>query len=477
MRREDVLQASGSPGDAGVNTGTTSKTTSETGGDSSSDGGHLPSNEPRTKAALTREEREAKYNEARLRIFGDAKESEPYENGSDEKDVSRSSSTSGKKKGRKQRSYNDDDFEARSQYNAYYPSPLGMGGYPGEAAYYGAYQGLAPTSPLAAAPQNYSPQSYSANAFPNLGQADLSSHMLLPSQSFSSGVVNGGAVAFTAAQQPGYDLSAEFQRGMQSFQSSTMTPQGFTGLPPQPANMFTDNFALPPQPMSQPFVPVSGVTSYQYPQSHMAISNFSGHRQSSGSTRLQSPQHFPQIPGYGHPNQPPHRNHYPHLGTFGRPQFNPQSQAFVPTGQSYQPAAQPAYATPLVFNGGAHGQRTSPSHRQMLSNSSGPIFESSRVSQSPVSVPRTSAAGPSHPLPQPVVASTPNQSSIAKWGTPAHLPPKPPPPASMQPSAIEAQRVMSSFPHPAFGHYPPVGNPNPPMSHGATGIPNGRNMG
>jgi len=54
-----------------------------------------------------------------------------------------------------------------------------------------------------------------------------------------------------------------------------------------------------------------------------------------------------------------------------------------------------------------------------------------------------------HPLPQP-----PNPaSSIAKWGTPAHLPPKPPPPKDMNPQKfIEINRGLP--PHAAIPGLP-----------------------
>jgi hypothetical protein len=78
------------------------------------------------KAALTREEREAKYKEARERIFKDFEEGVDTEAESTvdkETDVSRASSAAGKKKtGKRQRTPKDDSFEARSQFAAFYPS-------------------------------------------------------------------------------------------------------------------------------------------------------------------------------------------------------------------------------------------------------------------------------------------------------------------------------------------------------------------
>lgn len=76
------------------------------------------------KSTMTREEREAKYKETRERIF---KGFEDVDNndvtGANEalNEASRSSSANEKKKTKKHRN-NDDGFEARSKFNAYYPT-------------------------------------------------------------------------------------------------------------------------------------------------------------------------------------------------------------------------------------------------------------------------------------------------------------------------------------------------------------------
>ena len=93
-----------------------SKATSEVGG---SDGGDKNDSGSKTKdkSALTREEREARYREARQRIFGHAEvdESDSPEAviAAEEANASRSSSASGKKKSKKRKD-DDDDFQPRS---------------------------------------------------------------------------------------------------------------------------------------------------------------------------------------------------------------------------------------------------------------------------------------------------------------------------------------------------------------------------
>jgi hypothetical protein len=115
MRRGDETK---SGTNTTANSENPSKATSEADG---SDGGNDGGGKSKDKSAMTREEREARYREARQRIFGNTQSDETdleVATSTEEKDASRSSSTSGKKKNKKQRNLDDDDgFEARSRYN------------------------------------------------------------------------------------------------------------------------------------------------------------------------------------------------------------------------------------------------------------------------------------------------------------------------------------------------------------------------
>ena len=96
-----------------------SKAGSETGDESQRGTGvasPTDSNLAKDKSAMTREEREAKYNETRERIFGP--KSENADSNEAVNEVSRTSSRNEKKK--KKHKNNDDGFEARSQFNAFY---------------------------------------------------------------------------------------------------------------------------------------------------------------------------------------------------------------------------------------------------------------------------------------------------------------------------------------------------------------------
>lgn len=161
---------------------------------------------------------------------------------------------------------------------------------------------------------------------------------------------------------------------------------------------------------------------------------------------------FPTSPYNGKPN----RNQHPLPGSFNRQQFNPQSQAFVPGGRNmpYQMQVNMAAMQPQTMSGYGNFQmpqgnpmssqlpRLSPpsAHPQTFGSprsmqNSNPISvkpNNSGASLAPqIASSQTTSAGP--PPSQPSSTSIPVQSSIAKWGTPSHLPAKPPPPAQPQP--------------------------------------------
>ncbi|EDN04085.1 predicted protein [Histoplasma mississippiense (nom. inval.)] len=127
-----IMRRSGQPGERVSGAGSTapssaapSKATSEAGGTNEEGFGSSAGATPaKDRATLSREEREAKYQEARERIFRDfpeSKVSDHSNSGDQSANVSRSNSGNGKRKGHKQRTPHDDSFEARSQFNAYYP--------------------------------------------------------------------------------------------------------------------------------------------------------------------------------------------------------------------------------------------------------------------------------------------------------------------------------------------------------------------
>lgn len=452
MRRDD--------GKSGTNTTANSqnpsKTTSEMGGSEGSNDG----TDGKEKGALTREEREARYREARKRIFGEKSEENETAEGTgsgeenDKKDISRSSSASGKKKAvRKQRNYDDDDFQARSHFNAYYPQQYPVPGYQGDSVvYYNGFPGPAPNAQytgmnVAASP----PPSYSA-PYPTMMSPDMQSQSQYGWNHQQYPPPNNSMMYPGCGQgQNGYDLSADFQRGMSSFQNAGMASQ----VTPKMANPqmapYQDNYQHPqhaPMTSGWPQAP-------QQPSYPMAPT--------SGNRPMSAP-HQPPMPGpYPYPYPPngyngkPNRNQHPVPGSYTRPQFNPATQSFIPHGvpsyMGHGPPQMPGYG---VFQGPNQNSINAQMPRQSPSANSTPSFGSPQSMQG-------NSAGSSMNR----IASQPGeqsglQNSIAKYGTPSHLPPKPPAPAPVQQSVPKfALPSMTRVPSNMSNGMVSNGQPNP----------------
>ena len=437
-----------------------SKTTSEAGGGSGSENGN--DGENKEKSALTREQREARYREARQRIFGNSEgqDGESTDAGatSEEKDISRSSSASGKKKTKKQRNYDDDGFEARSRYTSYYPPqfPVGYNG-DGSAMFYGAYQAPVNAQYPGMAPNVSPPPSF--NGYAVMLPQDQQAYGW-PSAQYQP---SNGAMGYTpyGTVPNGYDLSADFQRGMQSFQSAGMPTQ----VTPK---MSSPQIATYPEPYQQPNMPMNQPWTQMSPPQQPYPMNQPPYPQTSPNGRpISTPIQGPVPPAYGYGHYPttnfnavkPNRNQHPLPGSFNRQQFNPQSQAFVPGGRNGSFPMQPNIGPVPPQGINNFGNMTMPMQPPMARpNAAAPNHQ-------PFGSPHGEQNG--HPLPAKVNNHTPSpaaqtgstqspaatqsnnpsvpaQSSIAKWGTPAHLPPKPPAPP--QPQAPKFNLPGHSFP-------------------------------
>lgn len=413
MRREDAKSGT----NTSFNSQNPSKTTSEVdGSDASNDG--------KDKAALTREEREARYREARQRIFGAESEESPAaetaesEDKEGEKDASRSSSASGKKKSKKQRNYDDDDFQARSRFNVYYPQQYAVPGYTAEnVVYYDGYPGPAPNVQYAG-----SPSTAYGNSYPAMAPPDAPSQYGWSGQQYQP--PNGTAMYQNYGQmQPGYDLSADFQRGM-SFQSPVMPSQ----VTPKMAN-------TPMAPYQESFQQTQSVSSQQgWPQTNQQPS-YPAPFATPNNRPMSAPQPQPYAYGQFPPNPyngQPNRNQHPIPGSYNRQQFNPQSQAFIPGGRNMPFQMQPNMGQgPPQMNGygGFQMQGQPPMANQMrMSPSAGstPSFGSPQSMHGTGAAAMNRIASQTGEAPSSRIPSA--ASSIAKYGTPAHLPPKPPAP-------------------------------------------------
>ncbi|KAI6869993.1 hypothetical protein KC338_g3263 [Hortaea werneckii] len=441
------------------------------------------------KPPATREEREARYEAARLRIMGSAKPTESPED-SRPKNDSRSSSVTGKKSKKKQRSNSEDGFEARSAYSAYYTPPHNAHGL--NASSYGfppfmdSAQGQQSATPVAFH-QSVAPQGFSPYA------AQMASGIPWAAQGFPAG---GGTNQSSWPQQPqhGFDLAANFQQAM-SFQPPAQSTQASNASPYQ----------------QQYYGGHQAWTSQGYPTSNgqgnpPSSAYFPGNQcrpQSSAGNQGNQNYQYGQLPSQAL-GRPPSKLEHPLPGSYKGKHFNPQSQTFVP-GQQGEQVEEPQHVPPHVSatNQQSFGFNYAGQHlRQASAPMQGPVYGSPRQTSGSSSTQGLSQPM-MHPLPQPVFPrqpspnvplppkpsttpqkpvlqqqqlSTPSptttnvnqNSSISKWGTPASLPAKPPPSAEpfdpgkfsqmqRQPSYQAALPTRASSGQISFGSMPPLG--------------------
>lgn len=411
MRREDAKSGT----NTASNSQNPSKTTSEVDG---SDG----SNDGKDKGALTREEREARYREARQRIFGAESEeaaaaetSEASEEKEKAKDMSRSSSASGKKKNKKQRNYDDDDFQARSHFNVYYPQQYAGPGYTAEnAVYYNGYSGAVPHAQYTGMNSSASPSTSYGNPYPAMAPPEAQPQYGWNGQQFQP--QNGTAYQNYGQMQPGYDLSADFQRGM-SFQSPVMPSQVTPKMANTPMAPFQEPFQQPPHmPSTQGWPQMN-----QQPPFPMGQQPFGTPNNRPMSAPQQQPYAYGQFPPNPYTGQP-NRNQHPIPGSYNRQQFNPQSQAFIPGGRNMP--------FPMPPNPQLNGFTSFPMHPSAVPRPTGP---NPPFPSSPQSLHTNNGAPAMSRIASQGDQRLPSASSIKKYGTPSHLPAKPPAPLQAAP--------------------------------------------
>ncbi|KAJ5587872.1 uncharacterized protein N7459_003637 [Penicillium hispanicum] len=441
MRRNEGDRPS-TEGSVGASSSVPSKAPSEA-GDSGPDGDRAGSSAGATPAkdrlTLTREEREAKYQEVRERIFRDFPESAKSDtaSGDSNPNISRSSSTTGRKKNNKQRTPHDDSFEVRSQFNAYYP------GYNNGPVSYNTSVSDNPSSnqvPYLVGPGVSPPTGGYMSPGPNgvlypgnMGMNNMSQYpMAVSPQMASNGSWQGGSMP---QQSPYSGYASINQSGMMSQQ------------PPSKSSPAMNNYAIPQPPQysqapswnTQPYP-----TNYQQPPPQ----------------RNQPPVHWPNYPAQ---SMTPNMAAYPyaqypgqHLdaalqnqsanptmsGNFARSHFNPQTRSFVPGGVSSARHLSKGAQPPMAPYG-----NMPPSVPSQWTGYPDTLHNRSMDHSSAISPARVSNAN--------------TRDSIAKWGTPSHLPPKPPP--SEVPSDFDLKHRSGS-----------TAIPNPP-SFTSNGIPVSRN--
>ncbi|TKX18703.1 SUZ domain-containing protein 2 [Elsinoe australis] len=387
-------------------------------GDSESDLG-------KNKFPATREEREARYEAARLRILGSAKPAEEAAAAAaPPKDESNSNSVVGKKKTRKQRTDSEDGFEARSAYSMYAPGsvaqvipsrpqgyqqpenmPVHHNGYMpyGMPSPYG--NGYGPNMDHSQSQQPWYPQQYPP----------------MPQQ----------PQTWSQEQYGNYDMANHMQ-GMSIHQPSMMQ-----GYPPQMGPSGSPHYGSPGQ---MPAYPAYGNMPQSYPDQYQGP--FPQPQQQYQNGQIYA---YGMLPSQNNGVKRQNPNH-PLPGSFNRQYFNPQSQAFVPTQNAspYRPPYPASFSPAMSHASASYG---GPQHLQRQyssqSNPHGPPQPQTLTQPNPQTL--------THPLPQPVYTQNgpqpspghngnrdkaspsplnsglPRESSIAKFAAPS-LPAKPPPP-------------------------------------------------
>lgn len=424
MRRADLERASGE-GSVGASSSAPSKATSET-GDSGFDGDRAGSSSGATPAkdrlALTREEREAKYHEVRERIFRDFPESAKSDTGDSNPNMSRSSSTTGRKKSHRQRNPNDDGFEARSQFNAYYPGAQ----YTNGSMSYNGNMG----------------DGYSANPVPYLVGPGVQPP---PSGYVAAGQNNAmhpGQMGINNMSQSQYPMAVSPQLGSNGpWQGGNMPQQqpyssGYASM--SPSNMMGQQSSNKPSPTMNTYAMPQ---SQQYQQSpNWNSTPYPGSVQQSPLQRNQPPVHWPnypqqqqsmtpnmaanpyaQFPGQHLNNAMQNQAGRPGMpGAYERSQshFNPQTRAFIPGGA---PLPRHANASRGAQQPMPYGNMQGNLPAQPQWNGYSDMMQARGQGQG-------QGQGQDHSSVNTIrTASVSSRDSIAKWGTPSHLPPKPPP--------------------------------------------------
>lgn len=404
------------------------------------------------RAAMSREEREAKYQEARERIFRDFPESKSSDNSASadhSANMSRSSSISGRKKSHRQRTPHDDSFEARSQFNAFYP---GMPFSNGQITVGGMNDSIYTSQ------GHYMPQPGSSPSVINHGHNGQVNPIYAQQVNFSA-----------MAQYPQLGMSPNIGQGnpWQGGQILQQTPYPGYAQANQPPQMMSQQSSARSSPSMNNYV-VPNAPQYQQPVPTWTPSAYPGGLQQPSNSRNLPPVHWPNYPPQTMPNQMPYQ--YPQVqnqaynpvmqnsaaqhplpGSFNRPPFNPQTRSFVPGGSSpvrYPgKVQQPSVNSPYMKPQGHKPQPwTPPQDNQGYS---------AQLTQNPHPHPNK----PNMPTIQPSYIPSQRgppvtQDSITKWGTPSHLPPKPPP--SEVPSEFDVKDRPPTLPTQSQSQsYPP----------------------
>jgi len=328
---------------------------------------------------LSREEREAAYNKARERIFGNSEKAGDATPDTEEgNDMSRSSSMSTKdksgqsKRGKagKQRRDDSENFDVRSQYAPFFPP-----------------QQQPTWTPMSQYGPMGNPQ-FPAT-MPNTYPVAPSPHYTQPAQHFHSPIMA------SSAMPPYMQMSQQYHKPSRPQFQPHNTQMATYGSPvPSPPQQ--------PQPWSQ--------TGYQNP--------YHSRGPMQGASTIPYP--YGQLPSTANPADP--KSQHPIPGSFNRHAFNPKTQSFVP-GNGI-----PVQQT-MSHNGSPHLPFNTFSTPPQYSNGMG--YNMSRQGSN-TSVPSYHVSP--HMPPRPMIHQGMNPagstgSHLPHFGNVSSLPPKPPPAA------------------------------------------------
>ncbi|KAL9631947.1 MAG: hypothetical protein Q9164_005612 [Protoblastenia rupestris] len=431
-----------------------SKAGSETGEESLQGTGAISPTEStfaKERAAMTRAEREARYKEKREELFGP--QNEVVDSNEAINELSRTSSRNEEKKRKKKHKNVDDGFEARSQFNAYYPTmQYAVNQYDqtsNPAAYFSPYTMQASHS-TAQGQANFTASGMFQQNLPNPFQN------MLPAQNFQPAVNQ-------MPMMSGYPSQTQFQGYDQQTPTqyfAVMQPP--MAMIPQPSTMVSSAMSAGPQ-LSPPQSQMSDQQqwsqngfAYPYPQPQPREQ-----QQFFPQAVPSAPYQFGQLP-YQPPSQSGKVQH-PLPGSFTRQQtFNPQTRAFIPNGSSGHPRSPPHGNSPS----------TSSNHSPAMHFTNGGQF-----AQAPTYFPiPTSNHNASHEYKtkdnrksatQTNGTHSPLPNSLSKWGTPANLPAKPPPPETPNmPNSLPMNNHFSAHVQPMS-----AGQPMPHYQNGVYSMP------
>jgi hypothetical protein len=408
-----------------------SKATSDAGADTTSDEGQNSPGEAalaKDKSKWTREEKEAHYKAARERIFGDFQATPASENNSTgdvSASMSRSSSSSGKKKTLRQRAPKDDSFEARSQFipgfgNMTYSAmptqyPNAFGSQPFSNSYANA-TGYGHPANFGATPPSFGPYDAAAG-YSNVQNTPIG--FLPPYQTNEAWAGLQGP-----PHQTYYGLGTPNQASPAYSQHSSPVPPSVNQFP-QPSS---STFAQSSPNWSQPY---AGPYQHQLAgqnQSPLPWPSFAAPPNASNPV----PYQYGQLPPQSFGGSPPAVHQHPLPGSFNRSIFNPQTSSFVPANGNGKFNSKSARSAQPRINHPNLGRTTSgfsETTRRPDLTSTNSMFSSS----------------PSQLVGNGVAHGGVEADSLQKkYGAPAHLPKKPPP--SQVPSAfdIETTPVLPS---------------------------------